>query len=197
MALQPLTLRAVSDAALVQIMLTNGLLILGEGPPRNPDWVMESHIGDAVLGSTGVQLTGRFALIAIDDAKLGPANFQTLLAALGTAVYTGPTLRGIMGVAPFDPNPGRPATALGGAQYDKIKAINEECRRRIFARFGTAEEQVSRSRGYYGPAEQAAMDSPTAGIPAMLDAANEAQYAILAAPTTAQVEAVTVTWPAI
>lgn len=65
MALQPLTLRAVSDAALVQIMLTNGLLILGEGPPRNPDWVMESHIGDAVLGSTGVQLTGRFALIAM------------------------------------------------------------------------------------------------------------------------------------
>ena len=197
MTIQSFTIKAVSDAALVQLMLTNGLLILGEGPPRNADGVISSHIGSAALESTGVQLAGRFAFVGIDDAVFGVASTQAVIAALGAAIYTGPTLRAILGVAPMDPNAGRPTTALGGLQFDKIKAINEDCKRRIFARFGTAEEQVSRSRGYYGPAEQAAMDSPTAGIPSMLDAANDAQDAILAATTTAQVEAVTVTWPAI
>lgn len=194
MAIQSFTIKAVSDAALMQLLLTNGLLVLGEGPPRNAEGVISSHIGSAALESTGVQLAGRFAFVGIDDAVFGVASTQAVIAALGAAIYTGPTLRAILGVPPMDPNPGRPATALGGAQYDKIKAINEECKRRIFARFGSAEEQVSRSRGYYGAAEQAAMDT---SIPAMLDAANDAQDAILAATTTAQVEAVTVTWPAI
>lgn len=194
MAVQSFTIKAVSDAALMQLLLSNGLLMLGEGPPRNAEGVITSQIGGAELASTGVQLAGRFAFIGIDDAKFGVASTQAVMAALGDAIYSGPTLRAILGIPPTDPNPGRPATALGAAQYDKIKAINEECRRRIFARFGTAEEQLSRSRGYYGAAETEAMDN---GIPAMLDAANAAQDAILAATTTQQVEAVTVTWPAI
>jgi hypothetical protein len=194
MTVQSFTIKAVSDAALMQLLLSNGLLILDEGPPRNAEGVITSQIGGAELESTGVQLAGRFAFIGIDDAKFGVASTQAVMAALADAMYTGPTLRAILGIAPTDPNPGRPATALGAAQYDTIKAINEECKRRIFARFGTAEEQVSRARGYYGAAELDAMDT---GIPAMLDAANAAQDAILAATTTAQVEAVTVTWPAI
>ena len=195
MTIQSFTIKAVSDAALMQLLLAQGLLVLdAEGPPRNAEGVLQSKIGDAVLEGTNIKLAGRFAFIGIDDAKFGVASTQTVMAALADAMYTGPTLRAILGIAPTDPNPGRPATALGAAQYDKIKAINEECRRRIFARFGTAEEQVSRARGYYGAAELEAMND---GIPAMLDAANAAQDAILAATTTAQVEAVTVTWPAI
>jgi hypothetical protein len=194
MAIQSFTIKAVSDAALVQLMLTNGLLVLAEGAPRNAAGVISSHIGRAELESTGVQLAGSFAFLGIEDSIFGVAATQAVITALGQAIHTGPTLRAILGVAPMDPNPGRPATALGGAQYDKIRAINDECKLRIYARFGTAEEQVSRSRGYYGATEQAAMD---AAIPDMLDAANDAQDAILAATSIAQVEAVTVTWPAI
>lgn len=197
MAMQPFTIRAVSDAALTELLLTHGLLLLGEGPPKNAPGVDTSQIGGAQLESTGVQLAGRFAFIGIEDSVFGVARTQEVIAALGDAVYNGPTLRAILGVAPMDPNAGRPTDPLGAAQYNKIKAINEECKRRIYARFGTAEEQVSRSRGYYGSAETNAMDSSTVGIPAMLDAANTAQDAILAATTYAQVEAVTVTWPAI
>ena len=197
MAIQSFTIKAVSDAALTQILVEKGLLLLGEGPPRNAAGVITSQIGGAVLGSTGVTLEGRFAFIGIEDSIWGVATTQALIAALGSAIYTGPTIRALIGVNPMDPNAGRPTTALGAAQFDKIKAFNEECKRRIFARFGTAEEQVSRSRGYYdkpGASESEAMD---VGIPAMLDAANAAQDAILSATTTAQVEAVTVTWPVI
>ena len=197
MPIQSFTIKAVSDSALTQLLLTNGLLILGEGAPRNAAGVISSHIGSAALESTGVMLAGRFAFVGIDDAVYGVASAQAVISALADAMYTGPTLRAILGVAPMEPNAGRPTTALGGFRFDKIKAINDECRRRIFARFGMAEEQVSRARGYYGPAETEAMDSLTVGIPAMLDAANAAQDAILAATTSAQVEAVTVTWPAI
>lgn len=194
MTMQSFTIKAVSDSALTMLLLTNGLLLLGEGAPRNAEGVISSHIGSAQLESTGVQLAGRFAFVGIEDSIFGVQATQDVITALGAAIYTGPTLRAILGAAPMDPNAGRPTTALGGLQYDKIKEINNECRMRIFARFGTAEEQVSRSRGYYGAAEQTAMDT---SIPAMLDAANAAQDAILAATTYAQVEAVTVTWPAI
>ncbi|MCA1545180.1 hypothetical protein I6F18_35575, partial [Bradyrhizobium sp. NBAIM32] len=135
--IQSFTIKAVSDAALMQLLLSNGLLVLGEGPPRNAEGVITSQIGGAELESTGVQLAGRFAFIGIDDAKFGVASTQAVMAALADAMYTGPTLRAILGIAPTDPNPGRPATALGAAQYDKIKATNEECKRRIYARFGT------------------------------------------------------------
>ena len=194
MTIQSFTIKAVSDAALTQILVEKGLLLLGEGPPRNASGVITSQIGGATLESTGVTLAGRFCFIGIEDSIFGVATTQALIAALGSAIYTGPTIRALIGVSPMDPNAGRPTTALGAAQFDKIKAINEECRRRLFARFGSPEEQVSRSRGYYGTTEADAMDM---GIPATLDAANVAQDAILAATSTAQVEAVTVTWPAI
>ena len=86
------------------------------------------------------------------------------------------------------------AAVLPAAKAKRIVAINAECRARLIARFGPAEEQVSRSVGVYGAAEQAALKI---GIELMVDAANAAQNAILAAADLAAVEAVTVTWPVI
>jgi len=86
------------------------------------------------------------------------------------------------------------AQILPAAKTQRIDAINAECRARLIARFGPAEEQVSRSVGVYGAAEQAALKI---GIELMVDAANAAQNAILAAADLAAVEAVTVTWPVI
>lgn len=85
-------------------------------------------------------------------------------------------------------------SALERAKSTKITEINEECRSRLFARFGPPEEQVSRLAGVYGEAERLAL---SAGIEATVDASNVAQDAILAATTIPQVEAVTVTWPVI
>lgn len=86
------------------------------------------------------------------------------------------------------------AAMLPAAKAQRIDAINAECRARLIARFGPAEEQVSRSVGVYGAAEQSALKI---GIELMVDAANAAQNAILAAADLAAVEAVTVAWPVI
>jgi hypothetical protein len=83
---------------------------------------------------------------------------------------------------------------LTATKAERIEAINAEARSRLIARYGTAEEQVSRALGIYGTAEQEAM---TAGIAATIDASNVAQNAILSATDTATVEAVAVTWPVI
>lgn len=80
------------------------------------------------------------------------------------------------------------------AREQKIAAINAECRARLLARFGDPAEQVSRSLGIYGAAEKTAIQT---GIAATIDASNTASDAVAAATTVAQVEAVTVTWPAI
>lgn len=80
------------------------------------------------------------------------------------------------------------------AKAAKIAAINAECGARLIARYGSPAEQVSRSIGIYGQEEQAAMQ---AGIAATIDASNVASNEVLAATTIEQVEAVTVTWPAI
>ena len=86
------------------------------------------------------------------------------------------------------------AAVLPAAKAKRIETINAECRARLIARFGPAEEQVSRSVGVYGAAEQQALAS---GIAATIDASNTAQNAILAAADIAAVEAVTVAWPVI
>jgi len=86
------------------------------------------------------------------------------------------------------------AEILSATKAERIEAINAEVRTRLIARYGTAEEQVSRAIGVYGATEQSAM---TAGIAATIDASNVAQNAILAATDTATVEAVAVTWPVI
>ena len=91
----------------------------------------------------------------------------------------------------------RPATdieVLQATRAYKVAAINAECRARLVARFGDALEQNSRAVGAYGDAEQAALKP---GIEAMIDASNAASNAVLAATDLAEVEAVTVTWPAI
>lgn len=86
------------------------------------------------------------------------------------------------------------AAALPAAKSQRIAAINAECRSRLIARFGPAEEQVSRSIGVYGATEQSAMQ---AGIAATIDASNTASNAVLAATDIAAVEAVSVSWPVI
>lgn len=83
---------------------------------------------------------------------------------------------------------------LTAVKATKIDDVNVEVRTRLIARYGTAEEQVSRALGVYGAAEQEAM---AAGIAATIDASNVAQNAILAATDAATVEAVTVAWPVI
>ena len=91
----------------------------------------------------------------------------------------------------------RAATAaelLPIAKAARIDAINAGCRARLLARYGPAEEQVSRAIGVYGAQEQADMQT---GIAATIDASNTASNAVLAAADIAAVEAVTVTWPAI
>jgi len=86
------------------------------------------------------------------------------------------------------------AAALPAAKAARIANINAECRARLLARYGSAEEQVSRAIGVYGATEQADMQ---AGIAATIDASNTASNAVLAAADIAAVEAVTATWPAI
>lgn len=86
------------------------------------------------------------------------------------------------------------AEILDAAKAVRIAGINAECRSRLVARYGTAEEQVSRSLGVYGAAEREAM---TVGIADTIDASNAASNAVLAAATIQGVEAVTVTWPVI
>ena len=86
------------------------------------------------------------------------------------------------------------AEVLDAAKAVRIAGINAECRSRLVARYGTAEEQVSRSLGIYGTA---ARDAMIAGIADTIDASNTATDAILAAATIEAVEAVTVAWPVI
>lgn len=86
------------------------------------------------------------------------------------------------------------AAALPAAKAARIAAINAECRARLLARYGAAEEQVSRAIGVYGATEQADMQ---AGIAATIDASNTASNAVLAAADIEAVEAVSVSWPAI
>ena len=86
------------------------------------------------------------------------------------------------------------AAALPAAKAARILAFNAECRARLVARFGDALEQNSRAVGAYGPAEQAALKP---GIEAMIDASNVASNAVLAAADIAEVEEVSVSWPAI
>ncbi len=85
-------------------------------------------------------------------------------------------------------------SALPAAKAARIAAINAECRARLVARFGDALEQNSRAVGAYGAAEQAALKP---GIETMIDASNTASNAVLAAADIAEVEAVSVSWPAI
>jgi hypothetical protein len=86
------------------------------------------------------------------------------------------------------------AATLPSAKAVRIAEINADCRSRLLARYGTAEEQVSRSIGVYGLTEQTAMPL---GIAATVDASNTASNAVIAAADIAAVEAVTVAWPVI
>lgn len=86
------------------------------------------------------------------------------------------------------------AEIIAASKAQRITAINTECRARLLARFGDAAEQVSRSIGIYGQSEKSALET---GIAATIDASNTASDEVTAATTVEEVEAVTVTWPAI
>lgn len=122
--------------------------------------------------------------------------------AAGEVEYNGEILYASDGVTPlmvWDAGLNNMRVMTSAEQLDVMRAaaissINAECRRRLVARYGGAEEQVSRSIGVYGDAER---DSMLAGISATIDASNVASNAVIAATTAQEVEAVTVTWPAI
>ena len=86
------------------------------------------------------------------------------------------------------------AELLGVTKELRLIAINAECRSRLIARFGDAAEQVSRSLGVYGAAEQLAH---LTGIGATIDASNVARNSVIGAADIAAVGAVTVAWPVI
>jgi hypothetical protein len=91
----------------------------------------------------------------------------------------------------------RQATApeiLAATKAVKLDAINAECKARLVARFGSAEEQVSRSMGVYGQSEQTNMLN---GIGSTIDASNVARNSVIGAADIAAVGAVTVAWPVI
>lgn len=86
------------------------------------------------------------------------------------------------------------AAELPAAKLRRIADINAECRARLIARYGDAVEQVTRSIGGYGQAEQEGM---RVGIESTIDASNVARNQVLAAADIAAVEAVAVAWPSI
>lgn len=106
----------------------------------------------------------------------------------------GPYIRTWLSAQPQPTQAAIDAAILPATKAQRIQQINAECRARLFARYGPAEEQVSRSMGIYGDAEKQAMQ---AGIAATIDASNYASDAVLAAADVEAVEAVTVTWPVI
>lgn len=117
---------------------------------------------------------------------------QMIPGAVGAADYGDGTYR-----VDLDDGASRAATAaeiLAAHKARKIADINFDCRTRLIARYGTAEEQVSRAVGVYGVTEQQGMQ---AGIAATIDASNAASNVVLGSTTIVQVEAVTATWPVI
>lgn len=127
---------------------------------------------------------------------------RSLLLYLHTQVFAGSNIASVYDdngttFVQFNDGTTRAVTAaelLTATKASKIDTINAECKSRLFARYGTAEEQVSRALGIYGQTERDAMQ---AGIAATIDASNVASNAIIAAADLATVEAVTVTWPVI
>lgn len=117
---------------------------------------------------------------------------QMIAGAVGAADLGGGTYR-----VDLDDGTSRAATAaeiLAAYKARKIQTLNLDCKTRLIARYGTAEEQVSRSIGVYGVAEQQGMQ---AGISSTIDASNAACNVVLGSTTINQVEAVTATWPVI
>jgi hypothetical protein len=97
-----LTLQAATDAALVTLLLSNGLLVPGEGGAVPPAGVAYSHIGEATLND--LPLSGRYAWVGIDDAVFGEAETASLLLALEPHRYTGPDIRVRLGGAGYQPS---------------------------------------------------------------------------------------------
>lgn len=95
-----LTIQAATDAALIALLLTHGVLQAGEGIQPAPG-VMYSHIGDATLD--GVPLDGRYAFVGIDESVYGTAQTQALVTALAEHTYTGPDIRVRLGGAGYNP----------------------------------------------------------------------------------------------
>jgi hypothetical protein len=117
---------------------------------------------------------------------------QMIAGAVGAADYGDGTYR-----IDLDDGSSRAATAaeiLAAYKARRIADLNLECKTRLIARYGTAEEQVSRSIGVYGVAEQQGMQ---VGISSTIDASNAACNVVLGSTTINQVEAVTATWPVI
>lgn len=95
-----ITIQAASKAVLTAILVTAGVLDLGEGSPNLAPGIDSSLIGGAEVG--GVVLSGQYCIININDAVYGVDKAATLKTNLKPYEYTGPALRLFFGVAPHD-----------------------------------------------------------------------------------------------
>jgi hypothetical protein len=101
-------LQAASASALTSLLITHGLLLLGEGSPRLAPGVIYSHIGDASLENGEVKLAGQYAFVSIDDSIYGEEAVASLLLALDSHIYKGPALRYLLGGSNFNDQAGVP-----------------------------------------------------------------------------------------
>jgi hypothetical protein len=99
MGTQTITVQAATESALVDLLLARGLIVLGEGGTKPAAGVLYSPIGEATVG--GVPLAGAYALLGLDDVLL---NVPAIVSELGTAVYSGPAIRVILGVGNYAPD---------------------------------------------------------------------------------------------
>ena len=135
-----ITIQAATDQALVALLLTHGLLVIGEGGTRQADGVVYSHIGDAELD--GVKLAGKYAFVGLDPEVLGDDRVASLLIDLAPHRYTGPDLRVRLGGSGYrdDGVPysvtmrqARQALLLSGALGATAEAVDAAVKARIGA----------------------------------------------------------------
>ena len=134
------------------------------------------------------------AVVAAWTAAANPKSGSLVpltIAALGYGQRHGAVIVAADGKSASLPAVDRP---LIDVKTSAIQAVNSECTRRLIERFGPPEKQASVSGGLYGAAEKTAW---TVGVKSTVDASNDAQNAILAATTVAQVGSVATTWPVI
>ena len=87
-----LIIQAATDAALLSLLLDNGLMQAGEGGALPVPGVTYSHIGQGELDN-GIGLAGRYAWVGIDPLVFGEAEVASVVIALTPHLYTGPSIR--------------------------------------------------------------------------------------------------------
>lgn len=97
-----LTIQAATDAALLTLLLAEGVLTVGEGGAYPVPGVIYSHIGEATLD--GLPLSGRYAFVSFDAEVFGAEREASVRLALAPHTYSGPPIRLLLGGSGFDPD---------------------------------------------------------------------------------------------